>query len=80
MSVSNKLPIGYESRNVPYVLSTCRGILPSYDRYRVRGRISALMTGALRNVSALEFFESRRTRRKTQSRHSDGEGAVNLST
>jgi hypothetical protein len=51
-----------------------------YNRYWGRGRISALMTGTLRDASALEFFESRPTRRKTQSRHSDGEGAVNLST
>src|SRR5215203_6446017 len=63
-----------------YVLSICREILPSYDRYWGRGRNSALMVPELRNASALEFFESPPTRRKTQSRHSDGERAVNSST
>src|SRR5215208_2108821 len=63
-----------------YVLSICREIFPSYDRYWGRGRNSALMVPELRNASALELFESRPTRRKTQSRHSDGERAVNSST
>ena len=60
----------------PNVRGIHLGMLP---RYRVRGKISASMTGVLRNASALEFFESRPTRRKTHSRASDGEGAVNVS-
>ena len=40
--------------------------------------ILASIAVALTNASASGFFESRPTSRKTLSRHSDGEGAVNL--